>query len=336
MAPTTDAPVAGRDAVLFDLDGVVYKGSLAIPHAVDSINSLAVRVGYLTNNASRRAETVAEQLRGFGLHAEADDVVTSPQAAMRLLIDRVAPGSPVLVVGGDGLTSEVEKAGFRLVASADDGPAAVVQGFAPHVAWTDLAEACFALQGGGENVHWIATNTDWTIPVERGTAPGNGTLVSAVHTAVGRLPVVAGKPEVAIFEASVDRFGAAAPLFVGDRLDTDILGANRAGIPSALVLTGIDGPKQVLAADKDSRPDFILRDLREIESPYPLIDVTPEDDGAIVTVRGAVVSRRKNVLKVERSGDDPVDLLRAGAAAIWQSGLQIFGLVVPEELYDWA
>ena len=79
-----------------------------------------------------------------------------------------------------------------------------------------------------------------TIPVARGTAPGNGTLVSAVHTAVGRLPIVAGKPEAAIFEVAVERFGASNPLFIGDRLDTDILGSNRAGIPSALVLTGIE------------------------------------------------------------------------------------------------
>ena len=97
-------------------------------------------------------------------------------------------------------------------------------------------------------IPWIATNTDWTIPQARGIAPGNGTLVSAVHTAVGRLATVAGKPEVPIFDEAVARFGAQHPLFLGDRLDTDILGANRAGIPSALVLTGIDRPKHVLAA----------------------------------------------------------------------------------------
>ncbi|MCO7256618.1 hypothetical protein KSI86_20990, partial [Dickeya oryzae] len=87
-----------------------------------------------------------------------------------------------LVVGGDGLTSEVEKAGFVVVRSADDAPAAVIQGFAPHVAWTDLAEAAYALKGGDAGIPWVATNTDWTIPQARGTAPGNGTLVSAVHT----------------------------------------------------------------------------------------------------------------------------------------------------------
>ena len=155
--------------------------------------------------------------------------------------------------------------------SAEDSPAAVVQGFAPEVGWTQLAEAAFALKVPEEEggIPWIATNTDWTIPQSRGIAPGNGTLVSAVHTAVGRLATVAGKPEVPIFEEAVARFGARHPLFLGDRLDTDILGANRAGIPSALVLTGIDRPKHVLAAPAGSQPTFILGDLRELHEPYP-------------------------------------------------------------------
>src|SRR5690606_27523275 len=132
----------------------------------------------------------------------------------------------------EGLVVEAEKAGYSVTRSAEDSPAAVVQGFAPEVAWTDLAEAAFALkvpedEGG---IPWIATNTDWTIPRERGVAPGNGTLVSAVHTAVGRLATVAGKPETPIFEEALARFSAASPLFIGDRLDTDILGAARAGI----------------------------------------------------------------------------------------------------------
>ena len=122
---------------------------------------------------------------------------------MRLLAGRIAPGSTVLVVGGEGLVSEVVKAGFVVTRSADDAPAAVVQGFAPEVGWTQLAEAAFALKVPEEEggIPWIATNTDWTIPQARGIAPGNGTLVSAVHTAIGRLATVAGKPEVPIFEA---------------------------------------------------------------------------------------------------------------------------------------
>jgi len=184
-------PLDGVDVVLSDLDGVVYAGSGALPHAVESLLRASAggrRLGYITNNASRTDAAVAAHLRELGLaDTRPGDVVTSPQAAMRLLRERVPAGATVLVVGGEGLVVEVEKAGFSVTRSADDAPAAVVQGFAPEVGWTDLAEAAYALklpeeQGG---IPWIATNTDWTIPQSRGIAPGNGTLVSAVHTAVG-------------------------------------------------------------------------------------------------------------------------------------------------------
>lgn len=330
------APLDGVDVVLADLDGVVYAGENAIPHAVESLVAAADgrRVGYLTNNASRTPQTVAAQLQALGLPAQPDDIVSSPQAAVVLLADLVPAGATVLVVGGDGLTSEVERAGFRITRSADDAPAAVVQGFAPSVAWTDLAEAAFALKGGDAGIPWVATNTDWTIPQARGTAPGNGTLVSAVHTAVGRLPVVAGKPERAIFDAAVARFGAQHPLFIGDRLDTDIVGAVRVGMESALVLTGIDGPKQLLAAAHDSRPTYVLGDLRELAQPYPVVhDETDAAGDRRIRVGDAVVLHRGSALRLENAGSD-IDRIRAAAAAVWGAGVPIYALDVAPELYS--
>ncbi len=329
-------PLDGVDLLLADLDGVVYRGAEAIPHAVESINRAHEdhRVAYITNNASRTPESVAGQLQGLRLHVAADEVVTSPQAAVRLLAELVPPGSLVLAVGGEGLRSELERAGFAMTDSAADGPAAVIQGFAQKVGWAQLAEAAYALQGAGAEIPWVATNTDWTLPTARGVAPGNGTLVSAVHSAVGRLPVVAGKPEVAIFEEAIARFGGARPLFLGDRLDTDILGANRAGIDSALVLTGIDRAKQVLAADAHSRPTYLLEDLRGLHEPYPDIREEILPDGArVVTVGEAIVGMRQNVVSILQPGDRRIDLLRAGSAAIWGSGLAIYGIDVPAELY---
>jgi len=329
-------PLTGRDAVLLDLDGVVYAGPGAIPFAVESITRAAesVRVGYITNNASRTDESVAEHLRGFGLNVQARDVVTSPQAAVRVLATLVEPHALVLVVGGDGLVSELDAAGFRVTRSADDHPAAVVQGFAPHVGWEHLAEASFALHTG---IPWVATNTDWTIPVARGIAPGNGTLVSAVHLAVGRLPVFAGKPETAIFDVASERFGATNPLVVGDRLDTDIMGGKRAGLATALVLTGIDRARQVLAAPPTMQPDYILGDLRELFIPYPTVRNEVDADGVrTVDVGGAVVRMKQHVVRVARAGNDPLNLLRAGAAVMYASGLQIYGLDVDEQLMELA
>ncbi len=321
------------DVVLTDLDGVVYRGRNAIPHAVEALTraSVTARVGYITNNASRRPSDVAEHLQGYGLEVSADDVVTSSQAGVRLLETLVPAGSTVLVTGGVGLTSIVEQAGFTVTTSADDAPAAVIQGFSPDLGWTHLAEASFAL--ADPDVPWVATNMDWSIPVERGIAPGNGTLVSAVHQAVGRMPVVAGKPERPIFDAAIARFGGEHPLFIGDRLDTDIKGANDAGIPSVLVLTGIDQAKQVLAADQRSRPTYVLQDLRELSAPYPVTVRRQDPDGTrYVTVGDATVAMHGHVVRVLDAGS-PIDLLRAGAALIWESGLAIYGLDVDPKLY---
>lgn len=329
-APPT--PLDGVDTILADLDGVVYAGPGALRHAVESLNRARenARIGYITNNASRTDQTVADHLSSLGLPTTASDIVTSPQAAMRLLRERVSAPATILVVGGDGLVDELHKAGYDVTRSAADHPAAVVQGFAPEVDWRQLAEAAYALalpeEEGG--IPWIATNTDWTIPQERGIAPGNGTLVSAVHTAVGRLATVAGKPEKPIFDEAVDRFHSEHALFIGDRLDTDIAGANRAGIASALVLTGIDRPKHILAAPATSRPDFILEDLRQLFEPYPQT-VTKGDT---TTVGDASVRIEGTEIRVLKEGTQ-INLLRASAHAIWNSGRQIFGFNVPERLF---
>lgn len=323
----------GVDVILADLDGVLYAGPEPIPHAVDAMRHAqqqGVRVGCLTNNASRTDRAVADQLTQLGYSVRAEDIITSPQAAVMMLRDLIEPESTVLVVGGDGLVSELGKAGYRVTRSADDEPVAVVQGFAPDVGWAQLAEASFAL--ADESVHWVATNTDWTLPQARGVAPGNGTLVSAVHTAVGRLPVVAGKPEPAMYDLAVQRFGAKNPLAVGDRLDTDILGANRAGVPSVLVLTGIDKAKQVLAAKKEERPRYVLADLRELSESYPAVKVSRAGDA--VDVRGASVRLEGDAVRIVRHGDREIDLLRAASTLIWNSGRPIFMLEVPEELYN--
>jgi HAD superfamily hydrolase (TIGR01450 family) len=331
----TRTPLDDVDTVLADLDGVVYAGSGELPHAVASLmraSDEGARLGYITNNASRTDADVAAHLRDLGLTRTApEDVVTSPQAAVRLLRTKVPPPAVILVVGGKGLLTEVARAGYTVTDSADADPAAVVQGFSPDIVWTQLAEAAFALKvpedDGG--IPWIATNTDWTLPQERGMAPGNGTLVSAVHTATGRLATVAGKPEPPIFHEAVARFEAQNPLFIGDRLDTDIAGAQAAGIPSALVLTGVDRPKHLLAAPSTSRPTFILEDLRQLFEPYP----ATRTDGDTTRVGDAIVRVDEVDLKVVDAGSRPIDLVRAGAAAVWNSGRAIFGFRVEEALY---
>lgn len=322
--------VSGYDSVLADLDGVIYEGGKAIEHAVVSINKLAeqgIKVGFVTNNSSRKPETIAAQIADYGIAVSPDDVVSSGQTGVELLSTLVPAGSKVLVVGGEGLRTYTEAGGFVLVNDSTEKPDAVIQGFAPDVSWKHLSEAAYSIQNGAK---WVATNQDWTIPQERGLAPGNGTLVSAVHTAVGQLPLVAGKPEVAIFQTAIKRFGVKRPLFVGDRIDTDILGANRAGIDSALVLTGVSDAKELLSSPKDSHPTFILGDLRELFIPYQ----QPKATKFGYKLRDAEVELLERKVRVIHGDPKSLDVLRCACAVIWNSGLAIHALDVQPEIYE--
>jgi glycerol 3-phosphatase-2 len=254
--------VDGYDLVILDLDGVVFLVDRPIPgaaEAVERVRALGVPVIFATNNASRRARDVADLLTGMGVPAAAEDVSTSARAAAVLLSERFEPGAAVLVVGADALREEVADAGLRVVASADDQPVAVVQGYGRDVGWAALAEATLAVRAGAL---WVATNTDRTLPSSRGALPGNGSLVAAVATALGRKPqVVVGKPEPGLFHAAAVRAGAHRPLVVGDRLDTDIAGAHRAGMDSMLVLTGVSGRAELDAAPAGGRPTYVAENL---------------------------------------------------------------------------
>lgn len=310
----TDADLISRfDALLADLDGVVYAGPHAIPGAVESLGRLAgagVGLGYVTNNASRSPAEVAQHLRELGAPAEDEQVVSSSQAAAELLAAKLPAGARVLVTGGDALAREVELVGLVPVRGEAENPVAVVQGFHPGLGWKDLAEASYVVAAG---VLWVATNTDTTIPQARGTAPGNGTLVAAVAAATGRQPVVAGKPEAPLFHAAAKRLGAERPLVVGDRLDTDILGGNGAGFATAAVLTGVDTRETVLAARTLERPTFLINDLTDLYRAYPAVE--HDDDGRH---RCGAATAVVNGESVQVSGD-PADLdsWRAACAAWW-------------------
>jgi glycerol-1-phosphatase len=247
--------VDAYDAALLDLDGVVYLGAQPVDGAAGTIAAAkdrGMRIAYVTNNASRPAEAVAAQLVAMGLPAAPADVVTSAQAAARVLVERFGPGATVLAVGGEGLRGALREVGCALVTSADDRPMAVAQGFAPDLTYADLAEAALAVAGGA---WWIATNGDLTLPSERGIQPGNGALVGAVAAAVGHGPAAyAGKPAPALLAETVRRVGAACPLMVGDRLDTDIEGARRGGLDSLWVLTGVASGTDLVRAPVDRRP----------------------------------------------------------------------------------
>lgn len=252
----------GHDALLCDLDGVVYAGEHAVAGAVETLrelDTLGVPVAYVTNNASRSPESVAEHLNSFGLSVDGEQVFGSAAAGVALLDEELeGRTTTVLVVGSEHLRDLVAGAGHQLAESAADGPEAVIQGFDPSIGWKDLAQAAFAVRSGAR---WVATNTDLTIPRAEGIAPGNGALVEAVARAAGSVPVAAGKPEPVLFRMAAERLGGFRPLVVGDRLDTDVLGGNRAGFDTALVLTGVDDHRTTRAAPAEQQPTWVLPGL---------------------------------------------------------------------------
>jgi HAD superfamily hydrolase (TIGR01450 family) len=302
--------------VVCDLDGVVRRGAQAVPHAVERLTALQVPVVYATNNASLTPQEVADQLVGLGLPAGPANVVTSSQAGAAYVASLVPAGSPVLAVGGPGVAAALAEAGLTPVASAEPGVVAVLQGYGPNVTATDLAEASYAIEDGAT---WVATNRDATLPTHRGVAPGNGALLGAVATATGVQPSAAtGKPESPLYDLSVARLGVnkRAVLAIGDRLDTDILGAMTAGLDSLWVLTGVDDLVSFARSPGRPAPTYAARDLRALGRP-PLVPTRTDDQWVCGSARLVVHWGDATVTVEGLDRDDDLDaLVAAGTAAL--------------------
>lgn len=300
-----------HDCLLLDLDGTVFRGHAPTDGAVPTLAAVDARTLFVTNNASRSAEEVAEHLRDLGFTADAADVVTSAQSAARLLAERLPADAAVLVVGTEALAAEIATVGLAPVRLFSEDPAAVVQGLSMTTCWADLAEAALAIRAGAL---WVTANLDPTFPAERGLLPGNGSMVAALRAATGAEPLVAGKPGPALMEDALARGGFAAPLVVGDRLDTDIAGANAVGLPSLMVLTGVSTAREAVFAPPAERPTYIGADLRALDNDaatlavaaHPAWRVERFGDGLVVGFTGA------------DPGTDGLSVVRATAWAAWQ------------------
>ncbi|MEV4754585.1 HAD-IIA family hydrolase [Micromonospora sp. NPDC049559] len=316
----------GYDLVIFDLDGVVYLIDQPIagaPETVGRLHAEGKALAYATNNASRRSSEVADLLNGMGVAARPEEVLTSAAASAELLAERLPAGAPVLVVGAEALRAEVRAAGLRPVGRADEAPLAVVQGYGPQVGWADLAEASVAIRAGAL---WVATNTDRTLPSGRGPLPGNGSLVAVLRTALERDPdTVVGKPEPALFATAAHRVGARRPLVVGDRLDTDIEGAARAGMDSLLVLTGVSTAADLLTAGPDRRPTYVASDLTGLFAPGAAVRVPARDAAPATGATGGWRVTDAGAGPALTGTGGPLDALAVLCAAAW-SGRSLTGL----------
>jgi HAD superfamily hydrolase (TIGR01457 family) len=262
--------------ILFDLDGVLYRGENAVPQAPPTMAELrrrGVRPVFLTNNSSRTPRQVADKLRAIGIEADPGEVVTSALATAELLAER--GGGRAFVIGQDGVREALTDAAIRVLEGEPEEADLVVVGFDGGATYASLKRASLLVQRGAR---LVATNADASYPAADGLWPGAGALLSVITTTTGAEPEIVGKPFRPLFEAGRRRGGGGRPLVVGDRLDTDIEGAARLGWDTMLVLTGVSGREDVERTG--IRPTVIAEDVSA------LLEAPREAGG-----RGAILGR---------------------------------------------
>lgn len=322
--------LAAYDGLVCDLDGVVYRGGRAVPGAPEALHRAlteGVRVVYATNNASRPPAEVVAHLSGLGVPASIASVVTSAQAGALRVLEVVGAGERVVALGGAGVVAALSEHGLVPVRPGAARAAAVLQGYGPDLTVSDFESAARHL---GRGVPWIATNADLTLPVEWGLAPGNGAYVELLGSVVGRKPdAVTGKPAAPLYDLAVERLSVPRQrvLAIGDRLDTDIEGADAARVHSAWVLTGVHRPSALVAAGR-AVPTYVIGSLGDLFEPYAaprrsdrgwvcaefVARVVAAPGGAHLTLtreHGAGESQA-----VPRGEPLPIEAVRAGLAAL--------------------
>lgn len=258
----TRSSLSSLQALIIDMDGVLWRGSEALPGITDFFAFLrrrAIRFVLATNNASRTEAQYAERLASYGAAVAIEEIVTSSTATAEHLTSLVPRGSRVYAIGMDGVREALAKQGFVL--SEGDEAAAVVVGIDWHVTYERLKRASLLIRAGAK---FVGTNPDATYPAPEGIIPGNGALLAAIETATGVKPIVVGKPEPILYQQAIQRLGTPldAIAALGDRLETDILGGIRAGIKTILVMSGVTTPEQLAASEY--RPDWVFEDILDL------------------------------------------------------------------------
>lgn len=261
------------DCFLIDLDGVVYVGEKPTEGAVETIEQLKKSgkiVIFLTNDPRKTAAEYSEKLGGMGIAVSPGDVVTSGMAIAHH-IRRTHPDSSsktAYVVGSPSLKKEIDLTGLRVVSGEEAKEADfVIVGGHPDFHYDDIKFAALAVRRGAE---FYATNRDPAYPSPEGPLPATGAMLAAIETACGRRAVVAGKPEVIMFEVAIaehmhrdrDRFA-----IIGDRIDTDVQGGKNTGIGTILALSGSTSEEDVI--ESETKPDHLIRDLRDLLRDIP-------------------------------------------------------------------
>jgi 4-nitrophenyl phosphatase len=253
--------------LITDMDGVLWRGAEPLPGLVDFTRFLrdhSIKLVCATNNSSTPAEQLAERLQGWGTDVTVAEIVTSATATADYAATHLLPGSRLYIIGMEGLRRSLLERGFQLTSDADADPvAAVVVGIDWEVTYNQFKRAALHIRHGAK---YIGTNGDRTFPSPEGIIPGNGALLALIETATDVKPTVIGKPEPVLYETALKCMNARREetLVLGDRLETDILGAVRLNLKSALVLSGVTTREQL--AGSDYQPDWVFDDITDLKN----------------------------------------------------------------------
>ncbi|HEY3297374.1 MAG TPA: HAD-IIA family hydrolase [Armatimonadota bacterium] len=253
---------------VFDLDGVVYRGSQPVPGAAETIENL-LRLGhqvyFFTNNSTKNRPSFVEKLAGMGITTDEAHFMTSSYATALYLQEQGAQGKTAYIVGEEGIRTELTAIGMKIVDDVTSEQVDyVVVGLDRHFTYQKITDAQQAIFHGAQ---FIATNADSTFPREGGmVTPGAGAMIAAITTASGTKPIVIAKPETpGLYELmKMAHTDAKHTVVVGDRLDTDIVVGNRVGAVSVLVLTGIATREDAERAPKERRPHIVVENLGQM------------------------------------------------------------------------
>lgn len=256
------ARLRAAKAFIFDMDGVLYRGSNPLPGVNDLFNALELRERHYilaTNNSMASPQQYVEKLAAMGVTVPVESISTAGTATRDYLLETLAPTAKIFLIGMPALEEQIfQGTTFARVSTVEEAPDAVVAGLDLHFTYDKLKTAAVSIRNGAA---FVATNADATLPTETGLVPGAGSIIAAITTASGQQPVVIGKPSPRVLELSVEHLGLtpAQGVMIGDRLDTDILAGHRAGLLTVLVLTGVSTREDLASAEVV--PDLIFTDL---------------------------------------------------------------------------
>jgi 4-nitrophenyl phosphatase len=249
--------------MIIDLDGVIWRGDTLLHGAASLFKELNQRnLPYIiaTNNSTTTPQDVCKRALSYGLDIKQERILTSSQAAVHFLQDQIPNGSKVFMIGEEGLRSALENHSF-MITSTSVGAQAVVVGLDRDVTWEKMAEAAYAIEGGAL---FLGTNSDPSLPSERGLAPGTGAILHALQITTGIDPITVGKPESYLFSQALEKLGTRPmdTLVLGDRLSTDIQGGIGAGLLTALLMTGATSGFDL--QNSEIKPDFVFDNLNDL------------------------------------------------------------------------